>query len=99
MVDLIPVSASATRMTAPVVRSSAGMTSTIWHGRHAAPRRGTPAHLLERHHLYTGSKRARDSRQLGRRGEALVKVMPRDYARALRQMEAERLAAANVAAE
>jgi glutamate synthase (NADPH/NADH) large chain len=28
-----------------------------------------------------------------------VKVMPRDYARALRQMEAERLAAANVAAE
>ena len=28
-----------------------------------------------------------------------VKVMPRDYARALRQLEAERLAAATVAAE
>ena len=28
-----------------------------------------------------------------------VKVMPRDYARALRQLEAERLTAAQVAAE
>ncbi|MFN3470366.1 MAG: glutamate synthase large subunit, partial [Novosphingobium sp.] len=56
--------------------------------------------LIERHHLYTGSKRAREI--LDNWAEALprfVKVMPRDYARALRQIEAERLAAASVAAE
>ncbi|MGV3513163.1 MAG: glutamate synthase large subunit [Novosphingobium sp.] len=56
--------------------------------------------LVERHHLYTGSKRAREI--LDNWSEALgkfVKVMPRDYARALRQMEAERLEAASVAAE
>jgi glutamate synthase (NADPH) large chain len=56
--------------------------------------------LLERHVLYTGSKRARAilddwSNALGK----FVKVMPKDYRRALKQMEAERLAAANVAAE
>ncbi len=56
--------------------------------------------LLERHHLYTGSKRARAilddwPNALGK----FVKVMPRDYARALKQMEAERLEAASVAAE
>ncbi|KKC23955.1 glutamate synthase large subunit [Sphingomonas sp. SRS2] len=56
--------------------------------------------LLERHHLHTGSAQAGallDDWQttLGR----FVKVTPRDYARALRQLEAERLAAANVAAE
>ncbi|MFM7028998.1 MAG: glutamate synthase large subunit, partial [Chakrabartia sp.] len=56
--------------------------------------------LLERHHLYTGSKRARAllddwDNSLKR----FVKVMPRDYRRALKQLEAERLAAANVAAE
>lgn len=56
--------------------------------------------LVERHHLYTGSKRARAildnwSDELPR----FVKVMPRDYARALRQLEAERQAAASVAAE
>ena len=56
--------------------------------------------LLERHHLYTGSKRARAllddwDNSLKR----FVKVMPRDYRRALKQIEAERLAAANVAAE
>ncbi|KRB86010.1 glutamate synthase [Sphingomonas sp. Root710] len=56
--------------------------------------------LLERHHLHTGSAQAGallDDWQttLSR----FVKVMPRDYARALRQLEAERLAAANVAAE
>jgi len=56
--------------------------------------------LLERHHLHTGSKRARAllddwDNALGR----FVKVMPRDYARALRQLEAERLEAASVAAE
>ncbi|NLR69358.1 glutamate synthase large subunit [Novosphingobium sp. ERN07] len=56
--------------------------------------------LVERHHLYTGSSRAREildnwDAALGK----FVKVMPRDYARALRQMEAERLEAASVAAE
>uniref|UniRef100_UPI003B9D2CC7 glutamate synthase large subunit n=1 Tax=Novosphingobium sp. TaxID=1874826 RepID=UPI003B9D2CC7 len=56
--------------------------------------------LVERHHLYTGSNRAREildnwDAALGK----FVKVMPRDYARALRQMEAERLEAASVAAE
>jgi len=56
--------------------------------------------MLERHHLYTGSKRARAI--LDDWDGALkrfVKIMPRDYARALRQLEAERLAAASVAAE
>ncbi|MCW1431828.1 glutamate synthase large subunit [Novosphingobium sp. JCM 18896] len=56
--------------------------------------------LLERHHLHTGSKRARAllddwDNALGQ----FVKVMPRDYARALKQLEAERLEAASVAAE
>jgi len=56
--------------------------------------------LLERHHLHTGSKRARTllddwSNALGK----FVKVMPKDYARALKQLEAERLEAASVAAE
>jgi len=56
--------------------------------------------LVERHHLHTGSKRARAL--LDDWGNALgqfVKVMPRDYARALRQLEAERLEAETVAAE
>ncbi|HKX77750.1 MAG TPA: glutamate synthase large subunit [Novosphingobium sp.] len=56
--------------------------------------------LLERHHLHTGSKRARAL--LDDWANALpkfVKVMPRDYARAYRQIEAERLEAASVAAE
>jgi len=56
--------------------------------------------LLERHHLHTGSKRARAL--LDDWDGALkqfVKVMPRDYARALKQLEAERLEAASVAAE
>ncbi len=56
--------------------------------------------LLERHHLHTGSKRARAllddwSNTLGK----FVKVMPRDYAKALKSLEAERLEAASVAAE
>ncbi|AXB75279.1 glutamate synthase large subunit [Novosphingobium sp. P6W] len=56
--------------------------------------------LLERHHLHTGSKQARAllddwSNALGK----FVKVMPRDYAKALRLLEAERLEAASVAAE
>ena len=56
--------------------------------------------LIERHLLHTGSRRARAI--LDNWAEELtrfVKVMPRDYARALRQLEAERLAAASVAAE
>jgi len=56
--------------------------------------------LLERHHLFTGSKRARalldDWDTTLKR---FVKVMPKDYRRALQQIEAERLASANVAAE
>ncbi|WP_156839647.1 glutamate synthase large subunit [Novosphingobium aquimarinum] len=56
--------------------------------------------LLERHHLHTGSKRARAllddfDNAVGK----FKKVMPRDYAKALRQLEAERLEAASVAAE
>ena len=56
--------------------------------------------LLERHHLHTGSARARSL--LDNWSETIkrfIKVMPRDYARALKQLEAERIAAAAVAAE
>jgi glutamate synthase (NADPH/NADH) large chain len=56
--------------------------------------------LVERHHLHTGSKHARSL--LDNWAEALprfFKVMPRDYARALRQLEAERADATSVAAE
>ena len=56
--------------------------------------------LLERHHLHTGSARARAL--LDNWSETIkrfIKVMPRDYARALKQLEAERIAAAAVAAE
>ena len=56
--------------------------------------------ILERHHLYTGSKRARAilddwDVSLAR----FVKIIPRDYSRALKQLDAERIAAASVAAE
>ncbi len=56
--------------------------------------------LLERHHLHTGSARARALLDdwAGSVGK-FVKVMPRDYAKALKQIEAERIAAASVAAE
>jgi glutamate synthase (NADPH/NADH) large chain len=56
--------------------------------------------LVERHKLHTGSNRAAEL--LDNWDDALtkfVKVMPRDYARALRQLEAERDEAAAVAAE
>jgi glutamate synthase (NADPH/NADH) large chain len=56
--------------------------------------------LVERHKLHTGSKRAAEL--LDDWDTALtkfVKVMPRDYARALRQLDAERDEAAAVAAE
>jgi glutamate synthase domain-containing protein 3 len=36
MVDLLPISAERDERTAQVVRSSAGSTSRLWHGRHAA---------------------------------------------------------------
>ena len=56
--------------------------------------------LVERHKLHTGSPRAAAllddwDNALGK----FVKVMPRDYARALKQLEAEREEAASVAAE
>ncbi|HUQ13613.1 MAG TPA: glutamate synthase-related protein, partial [Novosphingobium sp.] len=56
--------------------------------------------LVERHHLHTGSQRARAllddwDAALGH----FVKVMPRDYARALQQLEAERHEHEFVAAE
>ncbi|GAA4642583.1 glutamate synthase large subunit [Pontixanthobacter gangjinensis] len=56
--------------------------------------------LIERHKLHTGSARAAD---LLTNWDAELsnfkKIMPRDYARALRQLEAEREEAATVAAE
>src|SRR3546814_355795 len=56
--------------------------------------------LLERHLLYTGSARAAalldDWQNAVTR---FVKVMPKDYRRALQDIEAEQLAAASVAAE
>ncbi|MFC3100203.1 glutamate synthase large subunit [Altererythrobacter lauratis] len=56
--------------------------------------------LVERHKLHTGSARAAEL--LDNWDTALskfVKVMPTDYARALKQLEAEREAVASVAAE
>ena len=56
--------------------------------------------LVERHKLHTGSARA--TALLDDWDNALtkfVKVLPRDYAAALKQLEAERLEAASVAAE
>ena len=56
--------------------------------------------LVERHKLHTGSAKA--TALLDDWDAALskfVKVMPRDYERALKQLEAERLEAASVAAE
>jgi glutamate synthase (NADPH/NADH) large chain len=56
--------------------------------------------LVERHLLYTGSARARDI--LDNWDTALthfIKVMPKDYRRALLDMETERQAAVTVAAE
>ncbi len=56
--------------------------------------------LIERHKLHTGSARA--TKMLDNWDKTLsnfVKVMPRDYADALKQLEAERDEAASVAAE
>jgi glutamate synthase (NADPH/NADH) large chain len=56
--------------------------------------------LVERHHLFTGSARAAEL--LANWDEALtkfVKIMPKDYRRALEEQAAERAAAKAVAAE
>ena len=56
--------------------------------------------LLERHHLHTGSKRARALLDdWATTCSRFVKIMPRDYAAALKRLEGERIAAASVAAE
>jgi glutamate synthase (NADPH/NADH) large chain len=56
--------------------------------------------LVERHKLHTGSKRAAELLDTWDTALAkFVKVMPRDYAAALKQLEAEREEAATVAAE
>jgi glutamate synthase (NADPH/NADH) large chain len=100
-VDLLPISAERDEDDGagrPQQRtqgvSNAGMGDML---RHDAERLRV---LLERHHLHTGSKRARALLDdwpvaLGK----FVKVMPKDYAKALKQMETERLEAASVAAE
>jgi len=56
--------------------------------------------LLERHKLYTGSERAAEllADWQGTLGK-FVRVMPKDYRKALQNMEDERLAVAPVAAE
>lgn len=56
--------------------------------------------LVERHLLHTGSKRASELlADWDNEVTKFKKIMPRDYARALRQIEAERAEAATVAAE
>jgi glutamate synthase (NADPH/NADH) large chain len=56
--------------------------------------------LIERHHLYTGSERARELLENWDAALAkFVKVMPKDFRRALSDLEAERNAAKTVAAE
>jgi len=56
--------------------------------------------LLERHKLHTDSKRAADLLEdWDNTLTKFVKVFPRDYAKALKTFEAERLAAQTVAAE
>jgi glutamate synthase (NADPH/NADH) large chain len=56
--------------------------------------------LVERHHLHTGSKRAGEILDSWETSvKAFVKVMPKDYRRALIDMAAERSGAAAVAAE
>jgi len=101
MVDILPVSAARDEEDGagrPQQRtngvSDPGMGDML---RHDAERLRV---LLERHHLHTGSKRARALLDDWNNALAkFVKVMPRDYAKALKQLEAERLEAASVAAE
>ncbi len=99
MVDLEPIAATDNRDSTPPAQrahsvSDNGMGDMLGHD--AARLRI----LLERHLLYSGSARAKAL--LEDWDNALtkfVKVMPRDYARALKNLEAERLASASVAAE
>jgi len=56
--------------------------------------------LLERHHLFTGSARARGLLEdWDNTLAAFVKITPKDYRRALLELQAERLAARTEAAE
>src|SRR5262249_11967488 len=56
--------------------------------------------LLERHHLFTGSARARAMLEDWDNALAcFVKIMPKDYRRALLELKAEREAAQMAAAE
>jgi glutamate synthase (NADPH/NADH) large chain len=56
--------------------------------------------LLERHHLYTSSERARTFLEDWDNAVAcFVKIMPKDYRRALLELRAEREAAQMAAAE
>jgi glutamate synthase (NADPH/NADH) large chain len=56
--------------------------------------------IVERHHLFTGSARARALLEDWDNALAcFVKVMPKDYRRALLELEAERQAGAAAAAE
>ncbi|HEX7943530.1 MAG TPA: hypothetical protein VF495_02630, partial [Phenylobacterium sp.] len=56
--------------------------------------------LIERHHLHTGSRRAAEILEYWDDVlPSFVKVMPRDYRKALQDMANERAAAAAVAAE
>src|SRR5690606_9442728 len=102
MVDLLPIEArvegpefdEGRPQQRPVNVDDCGMGDML---RHDAERLRI---LVERHQLHTGSSRARAL--LDDWDNALpkfVKVMPRDYALALRQLEAEREEAASVAAE
>jgi len=100
-VDLVPIDPAPSEdegagrpQQRPVNVSDSGMGDML---RHDAERLRI---LIERHKLHTGSKRAAAllddwEAALGK----FVKVMPRDYAAALKQLEAERDEAATVAAE
>jgi glutamate synthase (NADPH/NADH) large chain len=56
--------------------------------------------LLERHHLFTGSSRARSLLEdWGNTVASFVKITPKDYRRALLELQAERLSARTEAAE
>jgi glutamate synthase (NADPH) large chain len=101
MVDLEPISATGDQddgigrpQQRPVSVEDCGMGDMLHHD---AERLRI---LVERHKLHTGSTRAAEL--LDDWDKALtkfVKVMPRDYRRALQQLEAEREEAASVAAE
>ncbi len=56
--------------------------------------------LLERHHLFTGSERARTLLEDWQNAlDCFVKIMPKDYRRALLELQAEGQAARIEAAE